>query len=292
MKKDLLKTYLETANILMEKKDYYNAKLAYDRALALAPEDNAICALQEIVQSKKHIKSFEDVSTSVSNTCEEDLEIDLINALLVAMNKNSALAEMQQSINRLIEIYKSNKIDDGMKVEVLSAVAEGLALAVKSDDAIDIADEKYLELADPFLHVAHLTEADQAKSLLARGRILHALAQHPANTYFLGEAIQILEKAAELEPTNPLLWCELGQCYQEARNSLKAVESYDKALALNPNNMTALANGAAENFKIGQSNRSLAILWQAANQTDDMRDLNAISKQINEIVIEREVLAE
>ncbi len=288
IKKDLVKTYLEIANILMEKKDYQGAMSAYNRAQALAPEDNAIGALQVIAQSKAHKKSIEDAPTRIEDACEVNPETDVVDVLIYAwsvlMNKRSTLGRMLQSVNRLTEIYKSNKIDDKMKVEVLSAIAEGLAFVVKWSDIVNVVDDEHFELADPFLHIAHLTKADRAKSLLARGQILHVLAQHPEKTYFLGEAVRILEKATELEPTNPLLWCELGQCYQEAQNSLKAVESYDQALALNPNNTTALTNGATENSKVGRVHRSFIYLLKAILQTGNTEEMNAILKRVEEIM--------
>ena len=52
-------------------------------------------------------------------------------------------------------------------------------------------------------------------------------------------AIDILEKANAIDPTNKqtLIW--LGQAYQNAGNRAKALEFYDKVLAIDPNEPNA-----------------------------------------------------
>ena len=66
------------------------------------------------------------------------------------------------------------------------------------------------------------------------------------------EAIRLLESAAEIMPTDVQTWIWVGQGYQNSGNRAKAMEAYNRALALNPGDPVAskmvksLEKGAAK----------------------------------------------
>ena len=81
------------------------------------------------------------------------------------------------------------------------------------------------------------------------------------------QAITILQQAAQVEPTQDVIWANLGEAQRGAKKYPEAIESYQKAIALKPTNgpyHSALADALA---KSGQTDKAVAE-WATAVQND------------------------
>ena len=81
------------------------------------------------------------------------------------------------------------------------------------------------------------------------------------------QAITILQQAAQVEPTQDVIWANLGEAQRGAKKYPDAIESYQKAIALKPTSgpyHSALADALA---KSGQTDKGVAE-WATAVQND------------------------
>ncbi|MBA2565737.1 MAG: tetratricopeptide repeat protein [Gemmatimonadetes bacterium] len=71
----------------------------------------------------------------------------------------------------------------------------------------------------------------------------------------LDEAQKLLEQAVAIRPEGPEAWTNLGTVYMRQENNEKAVEAYEKALELKPDNEAVLYNLAVTYHQLGREAR-------------------------------------
>jgi len=89
--------------------------------------------------------------------------------------------------------------------------------------------------------------------------------QPPAVNY--QQSIKMLEGLVATDPKNRGAWVELGNNYFDSSNPMKAIEAYDKALALDGNDPNVLTDQGVMFRQVGWYDRALANFTKA-NQLD------------------------
>ncbi|MFA5514907.1 MAG: tetratricopeptide repeat protein [Desulfuromonadales bacterium] len=82
-----------------------------------------------------------------------------------------------------------------------------------------------------------------------------APAQAPAVNY--QEKIRLLEGLVAKDPANRSAWVQLGHTYFDSQQAAKAVEAYDKALALDPNDPDVLTDQGVMYRQLGWFDRAV-----------------------------------
>ncbi len=83
------------------------------------------------------------------------------------------------------------------------------------------------------------------------------VSQTPAPAVNSQEKIRILEDLVAREPGNRSAWVQLGHGYFDSQQPAKAVEAYDKALALNPNDPDILTDQGVMFRQLGWYDRAV-----------------------------------
>jgi len=78
----------------------------------------------------------------------------------------------------------------------------------------------------------------------ARAIEQYLLAFHQATREQFQDALFLLKEARKLNPLNPLICCDEGQIHIHLEDFYEALDSYDRALELDPSNLSALYNKA------------------------------------------------
>lgn len=147
------------------------------------------------------------------------------------------------------------------------------AIAALSAPASDVASERKNQL-----------QAD-IQQAIAAGEAATAIAPNSVMTWELlgslyrdvraiavgsmAPAIRYFEKAASLEPTNPVLWTELGKLYLANNQTNDAVAAFEKVRALKPDYAPAVIGLAKTYDSLGQPDKALVLLEEAAQKLSD-----------------------
>ena len=78
------------------------------------------------------------------------------------------------------------------------------------------------------------------------------------------QTIKMLEGLVANDPNNRNAWVELGHNYFDSDQPVKAIEAYDKALALGPNDPNVLTDQGVMFRRMGQYDRAIANFSKAA----------------------------
>jgi tetratricopeptide (TPR) repeat protein len=151
-------------------------------------------------------------------------------------------------------------------------VINNAALSAQNAKNFDRSLELYNELLTkgydkPFVHqiIAAIYSAEKTDTTAALKALERGIAAHPSDNglridqlnIFLNsadrrkEAIASLEEATKLDPANAQLFFALGTLYESGKDLPKAVESYKKAIEINPKYFDALFNLGAVYFNEG-----------------------------------------
>jgi len=158
---------------------------------------------------------------------------------------------------------KNLKLDD----DAIAAYTKAMDLAPKSHIPLNGIGEVYrdnkkdMNEAMNWYKKALAINPDERKANFAMGFCLNNLTNH-------AEAISYLQKAVRQEPTYTAAYVELGYSQYKTGDSTAALESFNKALSLNPKNENA--RYFATLVYLGQSNKPMA-----QKMVDELKDLNS-----------------
>ena len=92
-----------------------------------------------------------------------------------------------------------------------------------------------------------------------------AITQQPAPSVDFHQQIETLETILAKDPNNRHAWVQLGHRYFDAKNPMKAIEAYDKALAIDGNDPDVLTDQAIMFRQLGWYEKAIET-FQQANQ--------------------------
>jgi tetratricopeptide (TPR) repeat protein len=168
---------------------------------------------------------------------ERVIDFDLAKEKAQAAQKAGITPEQQKKIE---EVQKQNEKIKGLNAQ--------LAEAKQLETAGDAGQAQATQLEAAGNH-----DQAQAKQLEAAGNY--------------DQAISILQQAAQVDPSQDVIWANLGEVKSKAKKYPEAIEFYQKAIALKPTNgpyHSALADALA---KSGQTDKAVAE-WATAVQND------------------------
>ena len=87
--------------------------------------------------------------------------------------------------------------------------------------------------------------------------------QQPAPTGDLQQQIKTLEEILAKDPNNRQAWVQLGHSYFDTKNPMKAIEAYDKALAIDGNDPDVLTDQAIMFRQLGWYEKAIETFQQA-----------------------------
>ncbi len=90
-----------------------------------------------------------------------------------------------------------------------------------------------------------------------------AINQQPAPSVDLQQQIKTLEEILAKEPKNRQAWVQLGHSYFDTKNPMKAIEAYDKALAIDGNDPDVLTDQAIMFRQLGWYEKAIETFQQA-----------------------------
>ena len=90
-----------------------------------------------------------------------------------------------------------------------------------------------------------------------------AINQQPAPSVDLQQQIKTLEEILAKEPDNRQAWVQLGHSYFDSKNPMKAIDAYDKALAIDGNDPDVLTDQAIMFRQLGWYEKSIETFQQA-----------------------------
>ena len=94
----------------------------------------------------------------------------------------------------------------------------------------------------------------------------------------IGSAIQMLTRAAELNPEHPVVWCQLGAVLRNAQHTELAESCYERCLSLDPNNPEGLIGMAGNSVNAGNPDRVIEYSRKALKFIpDSVHALNNLS---------------
>ncbi|WP_432738768.1 tetratricopeptide repeat protein [Maridesulfovibrio sp. FT414] len=168
-------------------------------------------------------------------------------------------------------------IDD---LRELSAQADKLAAAEKKDECLELLREglKAAKEIDPAYELFFESEIchyqndyDQAIDLLEK-----AISISPSDDFLLtslgvnylfvdsnGKAIELFNKAIEINPNDPKAWAQKGVSYSEMGDHKKAIELYDKAIEINPKYFNAWRQKGVSYAKMGDEKKAIELYDKA-----------------------------
>ena len=92
-----------------------------------------------------------------------------------------------------------------------------------------------------------------------------AINQQPVPSVDFQQKIKTLEEIVSKDPTNRQAWVRLGHSYFDTKNPMKAIEAYDKALAIDGNDPDVLTDQAIMFRQLGWYEKAIET-FQQANQ--------------------------
>ena len=92
-----------------------------------------------------------------------------------------------------------------------------------------------------------------------------AINQQTAPSVDLQQQIKTLEALLAKDPSNRQAWVQLGHSYFDSKNPMKAIEAYDKALAIDGNDPDVLTDQGIMYRQIGWYEKAIEA-FQQANQ--------------------------
>jgi cytochrome c-type biogenesis protein CcmH/NrfG len=90
-----------------------------------------------------------------------------------------------------------------------------------------------------------------------------AINQQPAPSVDLQQQIKTLEGLLAKDPANRQAWVQLGHSYFDTKNPMKAIEAYDKALAIDGNDPDVLTDQAIMFRELGWYEKAIGTFQQA-----------------------------
>ena len=90
-----------------------------------------------------------------------------------------------------------------------------------------------------------------------------AITQQPAPSVDFQQQIKTLETLLAKDPNNRQAWVQLGHRYFDAKNPMKAIEAYDKALAIDGNDPDVLTDQAIMFRQLGWYEKAIETFQQA-----------------------------
>ena len=87
--------------------------------------------------------------------------------------------------------------------------------------------------------------------------------QQPTPSVDLQQQINTLEEILAKDPNNRQAWVQLGHSYFDSKNPMKAIEAYDKALALDDNDPDVLTDQAIMFRQLGWYEKAIETFQQA-----------------------------
>ncbi len=195
-------------------------------------------------------------------------------------------------------MYAELAANYGYRSEYVDKAIEHYKAALKSDPgASDVSEE----LIDLYVQAGKLRDAvTEAKEMLKRepdnleprrmlGRIYSRLIgdqqQNRINEEMLRSAIEQYQKVTEKDPTDTDSWVMLGRLYKVAQNSIESEKAYKKALALDPDNDSALSGLALVYSDLGDA-RGAIEMWRKLAERDPrpqtLRELANAYEQVHD----------
>jgi len=158
--------------------------------------------------------------------------------------------------------------------------------AIKADPSAPMLSE---ELSDLYIQTGRLREAQtdaeaalkqnpndlSARRLLARifTRQIGDQQRNRVNEDMLKGAIEQYQKITEIDPKDVDSWLMLGRLQKVAQNSVDAEKSFQKALAVDPDNDDAMTNLALILFDRGENQAATDLLKKAAEKSPSAESL-------------------
>jgi len=193
-------------------------------------------------------------------------------------------------------LYAELAIEHGNRGDYLKQAIEHYKKAIEADPDAGPALE---ELAEVYIQAGRLSEAvSEAEDRLKKnpgdvdarrvlGRIYIRVMGDPQaariNETMLRKAIEQYEKIVELKPKDLESWLMLGRLYRVARNSVKAENVYQKALALDPSSEEALTGLALVYSDVGDSKRASEMLKKVVERNPNLRTLSALAGSLEDL---------
>ncbi|MGA3318120.1 MAG: tetratricopeptide repeat protein [Candidatus Korobacteraceae bacterium] len=171
------------------------------------------------------------------------------------------------SIGVPIGTYKFSLIKDGKVIDFFSQVPVGgdervvdfdLAKDIaQAEQKAGISEERQKKIAD--------TQKQNEKIKGLNVQLAQAKQLETAGNY--DQAISILQQASQADPTQDVIWGNLGEAQIGAKKYPEAIESYQKAIALKPTTGPYHSGLADAYAKSGQTDKAVAE-WATAVQND------------------------
>jgi aspartate beta-hydroxylase len=139
---------------------------------------------------------------------------------------------------------------------------------MNSSPLVTSADPQRIEQARAYARQGRIAEADNAyRAILAEApdtpEALNFVAMCALSRGDLADAQRMLDRAVELEPTQPELWKSLGIVHMAADHPQAALECFDRALGLDPNHFVARLHRGAALERLGRGRDSIANYYGA-----------------------------
>ncbi len=179
----------------------------------------------------------------------------------------------------------------GNRAEYLNKAIEFFKTALKEDPSATFLAE---EMSDLYIQAGRLREAvTEAEAIIKAnpsdltsrrilGRIFSRLVGDPQtrglNEEMLKRATEQYVKITELDPADADSWMMLGRLHKIAQNSVDSKQAYEKALALDPENVDALSGLALVLADVGDTARAAEILKKVAEKSPNLRTLTALAQ--------------
>lgn len=179
----------------------------------------------------------------------------------------------------------------GNRAEYLNKAIDFFKAAMKDDPSASFLAE---EMSDLYIQAGRLREAvseseaaikANPSDLTARrilGRIFSRLVGDPQtrglNEEMLKRATEQYTKITELDAGDADSWMMLGRLHKIGQNSVDAKIAYEKALALDPENVDALSGLALVLADVGDTAKAAELLKKVSEKSPNLRTLTALAQ--------------
>jgi tetratricopeptide (TPR) repeat protein len=241
----------------LDSKEYQNAKAFFEDIVD--DDDENLDAWYYLAQSQFYLKEYEDAVESLEEIINDDTKnIDYLKLYAKAnqeyvheasvFSKMGIASDLQKTYRRLVEL-DPNDLESERNLIGFLMNAPGIAGGDTKEglQRIEKLKTKDLVLANVFLFRHHLNNENfsQARSSLEIIEKSTEISKYYNLYNTLGyklleqgknqDALSAFLKQAELNPNDANCFDSLGDGYKAIGNKAKAIESYKKALSLNPN---------------------------------------------------------